>query len=93
MARHGHDGLVVCLDWSAATGRIVTGGEDCKYRVRHLPDEIMTNDVEVWDTYGRQLYSSGAHDYPVTSVAWSNDGELFAVGSFNTLRLCDKIGW
>ena len=49
--------------------------------------------MQVWDTYGRQLYSSGAHDYPVTSVAWSNDGELFAVGSFNTLRLCDKIGW
>ena len=33
MSRHGHDGLVLCLDWSAATGRIVTGGEDCKYRV------------------------------------------------------------
>ena len=31
--RHGHDGLVLCLDWSAATGRIVSGGEDCKYRV------------------------------------------------------------
>ena len=27
-----HDGLVTCLDWSAATGRIVSGGEDCKYR-------------------------------------------------------------
>ena len=54
---------------------------------------LLYNDPQVWDTYGRQLYSSGAHDYPVTSVAWSNDGELFAVGSFNTLRLCDKIGW
>ena len=47
----------------------------------------------VWDSYGRQLYSSGLHDYPVTALAWSNDGENFAVGSFNTLRLCDKIGW
>ena len=47
----------------------------------------------VWDTYGRQLYSSSPHHYPVTAVAWSNDGELCAVGSYNTLRLCDKIGW
>ena len=47
----------------------------------------------MWDSYGRQLYSSGQHDYPVTALAWSNDGENFAVGSFNTLRLCDKIGW
>ena len=42
--------------------------------------------------YGRSMYSSAPHDYPVTSVAWSLDGELFAVGSFNTLRLCDKAG-
>ena len=96
MSRHGHDGLVLCLDWSAATGRIVTGGEDCKYRVgggSSYPRMMFNAPLQVWDTYGRQLYSSGAHDYPVTSVAWSNDGELFAVGSFNTLRLCDKIGW
>jgi len=26
-------------------------------------------------------------------MSWSTDGELFAVGSYNTLRLCDKIGW
>jgi len=32
-------------------------------------------------------------EYPVTSVAWCPDGELFAAGSFNTLRLCDKTGW
>ena len=25
--------------------------------------------------------------------SFSPDGENFAVGSFNTLRLCDKIGW
>ena len=47
----------------------------------------------VWDAFGRQLYCSGQHDYPITSVAYSPDGENFAVGSFNTLRLCDKIGW
>ena len=26
----------------------ISGGEDCRYRV--------------WDTYGRQLFSSGQHD-------------------------------
>ena len=55
------------------------GGEDCRYRV--------------WDSFGRQLYNSGAGDYPVTAVSWSPDGNYFAAGSYNTLRLCDKIGW
>ena len=38
------------------------------------------------------MYSSAAHDYPITSAAWTPDGEMFAVGSFNTLRLCDRSG-
>jgi WD40 repeat protein len=46
----------------------------------------------VWDTYGRVMYNSSAHDYPITAVSWTPDGELFAVGSFNTLRLCDQAG-
>ncbi|VDM30087.1 unnamed protein product [Toxocara canis] len=74
-----HDGLVLCVDWSLNTNLIVTGGEDCKYKV--------------WDGYGRQLFSSASHDYPITSVAWNAEGDLFAVGSFNLLRLCDKAGW
>ena len=93
-----HDALILCVDWSASNYRIVSGSEDCRYRV--------------WDQYGRQLYSSAQHDYPVTAVSWSADGQvgtskfwyevpydatqldqMFAVGSFNTLRLCDKIGW
>lgn len=48
--------------------------------------------LKVWDSYGHLLYSSQPHEYPITSVAWSGDGELFAVGSFHTLRLCDKTG-
>ena len=47
---------------------------------------------QVWDSYGRPLYASLSHGYPVTSVSWNGDGDLFAVGSFNLLRLCDKIG-
>ncbi|KAJ3590817.1 hypothetical protein NHX12_008765, partial [Muraenolepis orangiensis] len=47
----------------------------------------------VWDSYGRLLYNSSPQDYPVTSLSWAPDGEVFAVGSFNTLHLCDKTGW
>ncbi|NXU94950.1 IFT80 protein, partial [Xiphorhynchus elegans] len=48
---------------------------------------------QVWDSFGRALYSSQPQEYPITCIAWAVDGELFAVGSFNTLRLCDKTGW
>jgi len=47
---------------------------------------------KVWDSYGRLMYVSAAHDYPITAVGWSPDGDVFAAGSFNTLRLCDKTG-
>ena len=72
MQWRAHDGLILCVDWSPSNSRIVSGGEDCRYRV--------------WDQFGRQLYNSAQHDYPITSVSWSADGQLFAVGSYNTLR-------
>lgn len=75
----GHEGVILQVDWNPVNNLILSGGEDCRYKV--------------WDTYSRLLYSSSTHDYPITSVAWTPDGELFAVGSFNTLRLCDKAGW
>lgn len=74
-----HEGVILKIDWNPVTNLILSGGEDCKYKV--------------WDSYGRLMYSSAVHDYPITSLSWSPDGELFAVGSFNTLRLCDKAGW
>ena len=39
-----HAGVVLALDWNAANGKIVSGGEDGKYKV--------------WDQYGRMLYQS-----------------------------------
>ena len=42
---------------------------------------------------GRLLYSSAPYDYVITSVAWSPNGEYFAVGAFGMLKLCDKTGW
>ena len=74
-----HDGVVMKTDWNPVNGLIVSCGEDCKYRV--------------WDSYGRQLYASSPSDHVLTSVAWCPNGESFAVGSFNLLRLCDKTGW
>lgn len=74
-----HDGIVLQCDWSAANNHIISGGEDCKYRV--------------WDSYGRQLYCSAAYDHVISSVKWSPNGEVFAVGAFEMIRLCDKSGW
>ncbi|CAL8333089.1 unnamed protein product [Boreogadus saida] len=73
-----HEGLILKVDWNSVNELILSGGEDCRYKV--------------WDSYGRLLYSSSPQDYPVTSLAWAPDGEVFAVGSFNTLHLCDKTG-
>jgi len=74
-----HDGSVLKVDWNPINNMIVSGGEDCKYKV--------------WDCFGRLLYQSTPMSHPVTSVAWCPDGDLFAVGSFNALNLCDKTGW
>lgn len=76
---NAHDGIVLCVDWNVANGNIVSGGEDCTYKV--------------WDAFGRQLYSSRPMEHVVTSIAWSPNGESFAVGSYNLVRLCDKVGW
>ena len=48
---------------------------------------------QVWDRFGRQMYQSGGLGYTITGVKWCPNGESFAVGAFNTLRLCDKTGW
>ena len=74
-----HDGVVLACDWNPANNLIVSAGEDCKYRV--------------WDQFGRQLYNSLPYDHVITSIKWSPNGEVFAVGSFEMLRLCDKSGW
>ena len=47
----------------------------------------------MWDSYGRLLFQSSPLDYAVTSVAWCPSGEMFAAGSFDSLQLCDRMGW
>jgi len=74
-----HEEIILALDWSLANNMIVSGGEDCKYKV--------------WDNYGILMFSSSTAYYPITAVSWSPCGDLFAVGTFNVLQLCDKSGW
>jgi intraflagellar transport protein 80 len=75
-----HHGTVLCADWSRMSNLIVTGGEDGYYKV--------------WDPYGRNVFSvSAASEHPITSVAFAPNGESFAVGSFRSVRVCDRTGW
>lgn len=74
-----HEGLVLQVDWSPVNNLIVSGAEDCRYKV--------------WDAYGRTLFTSAQLEHVVTSVSWSPNGKYFAVGSYNVLKLCDRTGW
>jgi intraflagellar transport protein 80 len=58
------------------------------------PDlSLATAVAQVWDSYGRPLYQSSAFEHSITSLAWTPGGDRFAVGSYNCLALCDKMGW
>ncbi|CAK1544237.1 unnamed protein product [Leptosia nina] len=73
-----HDGLILCIAWNPNYNLIITGGED--------------GYAKVWDTFGQLMYVSVKHDQPLTSVTWSPAGNMFVVGSFNLIRLCDSNG-
>lgn len=79
VAWRAHDGVALKVDWSPISGLIVSGGEDCRYKV--------------WDGFGRLLFQSSTFKSSITSVAWSPTGQVFAVGSFNSLAICDRMGW
>ncbi|XP_067210138.1 intraflagellar transport protein 80 homolog isoform X2 [Linepithema humile] len=77
---HAHDSLILTACWSQRNELIVSGGEDCRYKI--------------WDVNGNQLYNSTIGDHPVTAISWCHSsGDCFVVGSFNTIKLCDKNGW
>jgi len=79
MQWNAHEGVVLCADWNPVNNLVISGGEDCRYKV--------------WDAYGRLLFQSSPAENTLTSVSWRPDGELFAVGGFNQLSVCDKRGW
>jgi len=62
-----HEHSILCMDWGV--GNLITGGEDCRFKV--------------WDAHGRLLHCSQPLEHPVTSIAWSSSGDVFAVGSYN----------
>jgi len=72
-------GNIMSCDWNSVNNLIVVCGENCTYGV--------------WDEHARQLYQSTPGTTVLTSISWSPNGQLFAVGSFNSLRLCDRTGW
>jgi intraflagellar transport protein 80 len=74
-----HESTVLKVDWNSVNNLIVSGGEDRKYKV--------------WDSFGRPLFQSKPLEFAITAVAWSPNGELFAVGMYNGIRLCDRTGW
>ncbi|KAH9277413.1 hypothetical protein BASA83_000284 [Batrachochytrium salamandrivorans] len=74
-----HEGLIVKVDWSLVNNTILSAGEDRRYKI--------------WDSFGRQIFASTPYDHPITAISWNPSGEIFAVGSFNMLRVCDKQGW
>ncbi|XP_043275719.1 intraflagellar transport protein 80 homolog [Venturia canescens] len=76
---YAHEGLVLVVSWNQNHGLIISGGEDCRYKI--------------WDSTGNPMYNSSPGDYPLTSASWCPSGSYFAVGSFNTIKLCDKTGW
>lgn len=95
---NAHDGTVLKMDWSPVNKLILTGGEDCHYKVGGdgVP-QVATQQADVtllqlWDSFGRLLYSSCVGEFPVTAVSWAPSGDVFSVGSFNTLLLCDRHG-
>jgi intraflagellar transport protein 80 len=58
---------------------IIACGESCRYKI--------------FDDFGRTVYQSKPYEYVLTSISWSPNGQYFAVGSYDMLRLCDKTGW
>ncbi|XP_073942195.1 intraflagellar transport protein 80 homolog isoform X1 [Choristoneura fumiferana] len=74
-----HEGIVLCVAWNANNNLILSGGEDGFFKI--------------WDTFGQQISVSVKHDQPITSVSWAPAGDLFVIGSYNLIRLCNANGW
>ncbi|XP_045512280.1 intraflagellar transport protein 80 homolog isoform X4 [Pieris brassicae] len=73
-----HEGLILCVAWNPNHNLIISGGED--------------GYAKIWDTFGQQVSISVKHDQPLTSVTWSPTGNMFVLGSYNLIRLCDLNG-
>ncbi|CAG9566558.1 unnamed protein product [Danaus chrysippus] len=74
-----HEGVILCVAWNANNNLILSGSED--------------GYSKIWDQFGQQISVSVKHDQPITSVSWSPAGDMFVIGSYNLIRLCNANGW
>lgn len=72
-----HEGIIHSVSWSV-NDLIASAGEDCRYKI--------------WDQQGTNIYVSSADDFPITTIEYSPDGDMLAVGGFNMLKLCHSTG-
>lgn len=72
-------GIVLCVDWNNLNKLIVSGSEDCCYRV--------------FDENGNFLHESSSLRCVVTCVSWQPRGCNFTIGSHGHLHLCDESGF
>lgn len=73
-----HDGLVLSLHWSPLNGFILSASEDAR--------------VKMWDINGRLLFVSAQTATVPSCVSWSPDGNMFAICTFDSLKLHDSSG-
>ncbi|CAH0726156.1 unnamed protein product, partial [Brenthis ino] len=74
-----HEGIILCVAWNANNNLILSGSED--------------GYSKIWDSFGQQISVSVKHDQPITSVSWSPAGDMYIIGSYNLIRLCNANGW
>ena len=73
-----HEKVVLRVDWNTSTNLILTVGEDSRYKI--------------WDTFGRQVFSSQIQPNPLSCAVWTKSGDAFVVAGYNTVKVCSKLG-
>jgi intraflagellar transport protein 80 len=81
IAGKAHEGAVLCVAWNAVSGQICTTGE-----------EADGGRFRIWGPSGALLRSSETFPYVVHTAAWTPQGTMLAVGTFNGVLLCDASG-
>ncbi|CAG5105714.1 Oidioi.mRNA.OKI2018_I69.chr1.g2388.t1.cds [Oikopleura dioica] len=72
-----HEPVVSCVTWGSGD-TIASGGEDGKYKI--------------WDLFGRLLFQSADHQFPITSISFSPNADSLLVGTFGIVKFCDPSG-
>jgi len=73
------NGIILAVDWNKLNQLIVSAGEDCCYRI--------------FSSIGAPLFESYPYHQVITSLAWRPQGDVFVIGAFHSILLCDQKGW